>query len=114
MNEQLQKELLDILRSLKDGASPAWQVLVEQRSAYAWASFAIYALLAVAAVIGCICLALVAVRWSEKKGSGDEVAAPIVASVALGLMAIICAPLAANWLPRAVAPLGEVLGMVVK
>lgn len=114
MNEQLQKELLDILRSLKDGASPAWQVLVEQRSAYAWASFSIYALMAVAAVLGCIWTVRVSLRWAGKPDAGDELAAPIIASAVLGLMAIICAPLAANWLPRAVAPLGEVLGMVVK
>lgn len=34
MNEDLQKELISILRELKNGAGPAWQALVEQRGGY--------------------------------------------------------------------------------
>lgn len=34
MNEELTKELIAILRAMKDGAPDAWRVLVEQRSTY--------------------------------------------------------------------------------
>lgn len=34
MNEELQKELLSILRAMKDGAPHDWQTLVDQRSTY--------------------------------------------------------------------------------
>lgn len=34
MNDELTKELLSILRAMKDGAPQAWQSLVEQRSTY--------------------------------------------------------------------------------
>lgn len=57
MNEELTKELLSILRAMKDGAPHAWQTLVEQRSSYCLTHMAGDLILAfVGLVIALVCL----------------------------------------------------------
>lgn len=110
MNEQLQKELLDILRSLKDGASPAWQVLVEQRSAYHGVSallmFLAAALFAVVAVLGA--------RYAHNSDDeGPQIAGAGTAAIA-AVAAFVFLAVGIRDLPTYFAPLGQVLGMVVR
>lgn len=110
MNEQLQKELLDILRSLKDGASPAWQVLVEQRSAY----YGVSALLMFMAAALFACVAVLGARYAHNSDGGDAQFAGGMAAAASSLLAIVFLAVAIHDLPTYFAPLGQVLGMVVR
>jgi hypothetical protein len=110
MNEQLQKELLDILRALKDGASPAWQVLVEQRSTYHGVS----ALLTFLAALLLAAVAVRGARWALRTDDEPGQICGTLLAVASGVCALIAFINGIRDLPTYFAPLGQVLGMVVK
>lgn len=115
MNEDLQRELLEIIRALKAGASPAWQVLVEQRAAYCMAAF--WAGMVKVGIALAVLAAAVLTAWrplvrlSDKAPLGDVVRVIVGGLLLLaGLIALAsCLTSALERLPEAIAPLGRVL-----
>lgn len=116
MNEELQRELVNILRAMKDGSPDAFRVLVEQRSLYCWGQAVLGVLMLVAAYILYLCA-----KWSAKKlaalpSADDDAAGPLVLSlVVLGIGCIIACGFGVKYIfaiPEAIAPLGRVLEMM--
>jgi roadblock/LC7 domain-containing protein len=117
MNEEIQKELLAILRAMKDGAPDAWSVLVDQRASYCLTLGVARALYAVMAAI----VFAVAVKWTKavfsKTYDGLGCPDPVVmgpAFLALGAAVAFCVNLgfATDNFSEAFAPLGRVLEML--
>lgn len=112
MNEELQRELVNILRAMKDGSPDAFRVLVEQRSMYCWGQ----AVLGVLMLVGTFVLFLCA-KWAAKKlaplDSGDEAAGPLfLSTVVLSVGCVITCAFGIKHIfviPEAIAPLGRVL-----
>lgn len=108
MNEELTKELLSILRAMKDGAPQAWQSLVEQRSTYCltmgWA---------------CLVIALggIAAGWAGvslfRRGLREEKEDPQIAGAAFFLIFLVSFTISfiqgAEFFAEGLAPLGRVL-----
>ena len=105
MNSDLQKELLSILQSLKDGTPQAFDMLVQQRVLWCWTIVTICAIAAFGS-------ALVSWRFfkaSSEDGRSDGEALAIGSVVAAVAMLAALVIGLAN-IPDAVAPLGGVLG----
>lgn len=124
MNEELQRQLLAILKELKDGASPAWQMLVEQRAGYytwnGWLHLA-FALLLVVAGWLCVIAGRKTVRITINKvedsiDRGALVALVITLAVSGALTftisAIVLASNAFDDIARGAFPLGELIGSI--
>lgn len=125
MNEELQKELLNILRSIKEGSPTAWQALVDQRSDY-------YIFCGIGNIIFCIfsmILIFLGVKYCLKSAKEPitrdiygikrmtELANTyscfgVIFSVAGAIMFFITAPLTISCFAKGVAPLGEVLDIL--
>lgn len=115
MNEQLQKELIAILQSMKDGASPAWEILVQQRTNFATTYFIAY--LAIALIVGVVSTILMRVgRKLEAEASLQEEGHIFfyITSVIGFIGCLSCSIQAITWLPTAIAPLGQVLNVLNK
>lgn len=112
MNEELQREIVNILRAMKDGSPDAFRVLVEQRSIYCCGQ----AIVAAAGfVVG------VMVLWLSSKGTcrhynpaGPTVGTLLgIAGCIVGVVLTIAGAVHfASFLPEAIAPLGRVLEMM--
>lgn len=112
MNEELQKELLAILRELKDGTGPAWQVLVEQRGGYlltlGFGQMA--ACLALVAVFAWLVRVAKRVDWDHSVEGSVGVGLGVVAT---GIGASVFGGFAINSLAAGAFPLGQLLGKVI-
>lgn len=114
MNEELQKELLAILRSMREGAPDAWHELVAQRSTYCLTTG--ISMLAISVIVGIIGAALV---WACRKGPFDEPGSYTLltrqaAGMIVGCTTMLCAGLVIGtsvipMLAEGFAPLGRVL-----
>jgi len=110
MDEQLQAELISILRELKNGASPAFQEILAQRVTYCWVQTAMYCTW--------IILSLVCVCWSERVTRGKawvdgEQLGPRMIFGATIVFALLTTPSFLNDVfesfGEAIAPLGRVM-----
>jgi hypothetical protein len=109
VNEELHKELLSILRAMKDGAPGTWQALVEQRSAYCMTS-AMFSLLL--AAVGLV-TAIVATGWArrsmqaiDRNAIGDS---REIAMIGQGVFAAIAYGFAAGMLVAGLSTLTEAM-----
>lgn len=116
MNEELQREIVSILRAMKDGSPDAFKVLVEQRSLYCWSQAILGGLMLVAAFVLYRCARWAAGRVAKLGGPDDEAAGPLVLAVVvltLGcLIACGCGIGHIFAIPEAIAPLGRVLEVI--
>jgi len=110
MNEELQREIISILRAMKEGSPDAFRVLVEQRSLYCWGQ----AILGVLILILAIILFRIG-KWasgkvalSEREEEGPFIFLVVMCSIGCifsfgyGFNLILS-------IPEALAPLGRVL-----
>lgn len=106
MNEELQKQLVETLKELRAGATPAFEMLVSEYGAYCWARAAL-------AVVVIVVMALLAWRISRVKElqmDEDALAILLIGSVAVGIVGTTFAMVNLfQWLPRACAPLGGLI-----
>lgn len=111
MNEELQKQLILILQGMRENADPVFQVLLNQRATYA----GVMALEFIAACMLCIIISLWFLKKSKSfpKDSDGEHFSCVFSGVFFGIACgTFCASL--RWIPVAIAPLGEILGMLSK
>lgn len=117
MDTDLQKELLAILRELKNGAPDAWRVLVEQRSTYCFT-------VALGMVIFSSVLGLIGWRLITEGSKRDAAETNVSSQGGLGsgmmfigavtiLVSFVCAGVSISWWAAYAAPLGQLLGKVV-
>jgi len=114
MNEEIQKELLSILRAMKDGAPNAWRELVEQRAAYCMISGLSWLVINVL-----LMLVGATMAWRCRKGpfEADCTLTVNAGGVAAGAIMVIIATAALScavvpMLAEGMAPLGRVLEML--
>lgn len=105
MNEELQKELLSILREIKTGAPGAWQTLVEQRSAYCWAIAVMCIIISITIVI----MSVLARKSALKIESSSDREFAVGLTWALTLAAFIPFLISMPYIAEGIAPLGKVL-----
>lgn len=109
MNEELQREIVNILRAMKDGSPDAFKVLVEQRSLYCWGQFAFGVVLTIASAALLLVCVKMAARVMKAAGDGD---AYFFASLVAGLAGIaggLAGVIHLSSVSEAIAPLGRVL-----
>lgn len=123
MNEELQKELLSILRAMKDGAPHAWQTLVEQRSTYCLTLGIVCLLIAAAGVFAVLrglrmCRKAAEVpteyiNYSSIKEMTTAATFQMISGIVIGVAGLISVGIGAgegiNNLAEGLAPLGRVL-----
>ena len=114
MNEELQKELLAILRAMKDGAPVAWQELVAQRSSYCLTLGILDTLASVALLFVSWQLSRIARRIGKRPGSDpdDWVAPAAFAVVAFVLGAFWFFRVSVPAIAEGIAPLGRMLEVI--
>lgn len=117
MNEEFQKELLEILRTIKDGTPETFQMLLDQRITYLWACIGVNA---VGAIISGI-LVWLFLRMFQKSQSDDCVSdqeakemISVIGSILFAVILLATLVVAITNLPDAIAPLGKVLGGLSK
>lgn len=114
MNEELQKELLSILRAMKDGAPVAWQELVAQRSSYCLTLGILDTLASVALLFVSWLLSRISRGIAKRQGSDVDDWVPSAA------LAVLAFALGAYWFFRVsvpaiaegIAPLGRMLEVI--
>jgi hypothetical protein len=123
VNEELQKELLSILRAMKDGAPVAWQELVAQRSSYCLTMGVACAALACAGIAGLWFGVRLALRGGDvpldyyEYSSIKTMKTSAVLKVAFGLGAALAGAIALGvgvgnacfFIAEGIAPLGRML-----
>lgn len=112
MNEEFQRELLSILRAMKDGAPDAWGVLVQQRVTYALVHAALFLIAAGACAImvrRCWRMAAPELRKNILQQQEGPLFAGAIFALAFCAGGIACGCLGCSWLAEAVAPLGRVM-----
>ena len=109
--DELQKELLAILRELKEGASPAFQEIVAQRSDYCMvvAITASIAFIGAATLLAWVIRVAPRVGWDEPNGKNVPVLLMGISASVVSVNSFCVA--AENW-AEAAAPLGRVLEML--
>lgn len=118
MNEEVQKELLQLLRDIKAGSPGAWQMIVEQRAGLYGAQGFGFTVLALTLAT----LAMMAFRFSKNattsrvaRDEGMADAPEVVggfASIALMIAGLICFGAALCDFATSIAPLGHILDVV--
>lgn len=116
MNEELQREIVNILRAMKDGSPDAFKVLVEQRSMYCWSQAILGALMLVGALVLFLCAKWAAKKLAALPSADDEATGPLfLSAVVLSVGCIITCAFGIKHIfaiPEAIAPLGRVLEMM--
>lgn len=106
MNEELQKEIISILRSMKEGSPEAFNFIVEQRSLYCWSHVALSILLFIgSAIFFFICLRFLGKPHKEEIYAHVFTVITGSASFVMFLGGIIHM----EYISEAIAPLGRVL-----
>lgn len=112
MNEELQRELVSILRAMKDGSPEAFKVLVEQRSLYCWANVAVGLMFVLASVVLALVCAKASKRlWYHIDNDIDDATPLLMTLISAGaaVFAFVVGESGLAHLPEALAPLGRVL-----
>lgn len=128
MNEELQKELLSILKAMKDGAPGAWQELVSQRSTYCFTIaftllfMTLISILTLWKSLKATKLALQAPKENYRERSWDqhtqvfskntifELTISLVLAAISAIVILVCLANIWYWIAEGVAPLGPMLG----
>lgn len=111
MNEELKREVINILRTMKDGTPDSFQFLIEQRVLYFYAQV----LFGVACIVCSYILyriARAAAIKSEMAKYENDRTMLAIAAIFIGLwsvVAMIRAMICLSYLPEAIAPMGRVL-----
>lgn len=109
MNPELQAQLLEILKSLKDGASPVFDELLRQRQ--------LHTLLSIITSLVTSFSCVVIIRILLPKTKSDDEGIYILFIFIVVILTFICVSTAVIGLiqiPDYFAPLGNVLGQVLK
>jgi len=109
MNPELQAQLLEILKSLKDGASPVFEELLRQRQLHTLLS--IITLL----VTSFSCVVIIRIILSKTKSDEEGIYILFIfITIILMLICISTAIIGLTQIPDYFAPLGNVLGQVIR
>jgi hypothetical protein len=117
MNEELQKELLSILRSIQTGAPDAFSILIQQRAEYCSVRTTFSAFYALVGLVLIGAAAYFTKRALREECEGAQVGF-VAAALSLGLTGLIVTGVNLEqigyYYAQAKAPLGQVLGMLNK
>jgi len=119
MNEELQKQMLEILKAMKEGVNPAWQELIQQRGTYCTSIGICHTSLAFLCIILMIALFAGADKNLEKDARGyltDFGFAKAVSKISLAVVLFVVVgesmPKGFANLAEGAAPLGRLIEML--